>query len=74
MTSALAVNSQPAAARVRLEPRVASRRLVRVRAPRGRDGGARARPIDPETPPAPRRLRNNTDAFGPPASSRPVPP
>lgn len=46
MTSALAVNSQPAAARVRLEPRVASRRLVRVRAPRGRDGGAREAPID----------------------------
>ena len=58
MTSALAVNSQPAAARVRLEPRVASRRLVRVRAPRGRDGGAREAPIDP---PAPRRMRNNAN-------------
>ena len=47
MMSALAVNSQPAVAHVRLEPRVASRRLVRVRAPRGRNGGARDAPIDP---------------------------
>ena len=44
MTSALAVISQPAAARVRLEPRVSSRRVVRIRGhPRGHrvSGGAR---------------------------------
>ena len=47
MTSALAVISQPAAARVRLEPRVSSRRVVRIRGhPRGHrsSGGARHPP------------------------------